>query len=102
MCCGTAGLPDNKESIQLGFAGMEGKYPSEEDCPGYEGTATQFSAACLQLAQLLLSAFATGLGFPSDFFAKVGAPLFGLGTESPLYAFRRSSGMSLLPENGKW
>jgi len=65
------GLPDNKESIQLGFAGMEGKFPAEEDCPGYEATATEFRTNCFHLAQLLLSAFAVGLGFPSDFFVRV-------------------------------
>jgi len=66
----STGLPDNKESIQLGFAGMEGKFPAEEDCPGYEATATEFRTNCFHLAQLLLSAFAVGLGFPSDFFVR--------------------------------
>ena len=55
----------------MAFAGMEGKFPTEEDCPGYEATATNFQNQCFQLAQLLLSAFAVGLGFPQDFFAKV-------------------------------
>ncbi len=65
------GLPDNKESIQLGFVGMDGKFPSQEDCPGYEETAKQFQLKSRDLAMLLLGGFATGLGLPQDFFQKV-------------------------------
>lgn len=66
-----SGLPDNKESIQMGFVGMEGKFPSKADCPGFEDTAKQFQAKSLDLAQLLLGGFASGLGLPQDFFQKV-------------------------------
>ena len=55
----------------MGFAGMEGKYPSDADCPGYEETAKQFQEKSLELAMLLLGAFATGLGLPQNFFQKV-------------------------------
>lgn len=64
----STGLPDNKESIQLGFVGMEGKFPSDQDCPGYEKTAKEFQEKAFELALLLLSCFATGLGLPESFF----------------------------------
>ena len=55
----------------MGFVGMEGKFPSQEDCPGFEQTAKQFQAKSLELAMLLLGGFATGLSLPHDFFQKV-------------------------------
>jgi isopenicillin N synthase-like dioxygenase len=64
----STGLPDNKESLQLGFAGMDGIFPSQQDCPCFEATAKEFQSQCLQLAKKLLSCFATGLGLPTDFF----------------------------------
>ena len=57
----------------MGFVGMEGKFPSQEDCPGFESTAKQFQAHSLDLAMLLLGGFATGLGLPQNFFQKVRA-----------------------------
>lgn len=78
------GLPDNKESIQLGFVGMDGKFPSEEDCPGYECTAKEFQQRCLDVALLLLEGFAEGLGLPSDFFRKVGVFLLAFLNVWPL------------------
>ena len=55
----------------MAFVGMEGRYPSQTDCPKFEATARKFQYQCHKLALKLLSCFADGLGFPPTFFDEV-------------------------------
>ena len=67
-----------KESYQMGFVNMEGRWPSDEQCAGYQETAERFQQECFQLARRLLAAFARGLGLAPDFFEEVLVDLFPL------------------------
>lgn len=57
--------------MQVGFNRMEGRWPSEDDCPGFRSCAERFMKECHDLSMQLLSCFAEGLGFDSDYFSQV-------------------------------
>lgn len=64
----STGTADLKESLQMGYVNMEGKLPSEEDCPGFSPFVKEFMKDVQNVSLQLLSCFAIGLGFPEDFF----------------------------------
>eukprot|EP00884_Botryococcus_braunii_P008663 jgi/Botrbrau1/17799/Bobra.0127s0048.1 len=65
----STGVADPKESMQVGFNKMEGKWPSDSVCPGFRSCAETFMQDCHSLSMKLLSCFAEGLGFDRDFFS---------------------------------
>jgi isopenicillin N synthase-like dioxygenase len=57
-----------KESIQLQYASdtMSGKWPSNDDCEGFENTAKQFMEKCNRVSQDVMRLFAIGLGLKDE------------------------------------
>jgi len=66
--------PDLKETYNLGYVHMEGKWPSDTDAPGFRETAEEFQGLCEQFSWKVLSSFAKALGFPPDFFVQFHDP----------------------------
>lgn len=92
----STGTADQKESMQLQFARMEGMWPSEDDLPGFRERAEKFMAQVQEwvfftrarvafvhptsdmlalalfsrLSVRVMSCLAEGLGLPSDIFEK--------------------------------
>ena len=63
-----------KESIQLQFASTssEGKYPSNDDCPGFEEMARGFMWKCNEVSYQVMRLFAIGLELEDEeWFSKV-------------------------------
>lgn len=66
----STGVVDLKESMQLGFHGIEDLWPSEQDAPGFRTRAERFMKQCNEVSHKLLTCLALGLGFPADFFTR--------------------------------
>ena len=63
-----------KESIQLQYnsSTMQGKWPSEEDCPDFKSTAREFMRKCNQVSYRVMRLFAIGLQLQdTEWFTKV-------------------------------
>ncbi|KAK9909897.1 hypothetical protein WJX75_009198 [Coccomyxa subellipsoidea] len=63
-------LPELKESLQLKWHGMEGRWPSDQAIPDFQATSEAFMQKCQEISFKVLSCFALGLGFDEDFFTK--------------------------------
>ncbi|KAK9786484.1 hypothetical protein WJX73_001127 [Symbiochloris irregularis] len=63
-------LPELKESMQLKWHNMQGKWPSDEDLAGFQQTCQAFMRKCQEVSLQVLTCFAIGLGFEEDFFTK--------------------------------
>eukprot|EP00298_Acanthocystis_sp_HF-20_P008597 c17773_g1_i1.p1 GENE.c17773_g1_i1~~c17773_g1_i1.p1 ORF type:complete len:309 (+),score=103.22 c17773_g1_i1:53-979(+) len=59
---------DLKETYNVGYAHMEGKWLDEADYPGFKKTTQQFQDYCEEFSFMVLSCFARKLGFPDNFF----------------------------------
>ena len=67
----STGAPDRKESYQMQFGvGMEGRWLSEDDLPGFKDVALAFMESCQAVSEKLMICFARGLGFDNDYFVK--------------------------------
>ena len=57
-----------KESIQLQYIAhsMDGKWPSDEDCPGFKKTAEAFMGKCNKVSHDVMRLFAIGLGLHDE------------------------------------
>ena len=66
----STGTADQKESMQLQFARMEGMWPSDEDLPGFRVRAQAFMNAVQQLSVKVMECFAQGLGLPLSTFTE--------------------------------
>lgn len=64
----STGVADLKESIQLGFHGIEDIWPTTEDAPNFRETAERFMHQCANVSKKLLKCLALGLGYQEDFF----------------------------------
>ncbi|KAM0753913.1 putative oxidoreductase [Meredithblackwellia eburnea MCA 4105] len=67
----STGVPDPKESIQMGFnldEAMEKAWPSETDCPSFRRDAEDFMAETQALGSKILELLAEGLGLPTSYF----------------------------------
>jgi len=63
-----------KESIQLQYnsSTMQGKWPSDEDCPEFKSTAREFMRKCNQVSYQVMRLFALGLQLPdTEWFTKI-------------------------------
>jgi isopenicillin N synthase-like dioxygenase len=60
--------PDLKETYNIGYANMKGKWLEDEDYPGFKTVTQEFQAMCEKFSFQVLSCFARRLGFPDDFF----------------------------------
>ncbi|EIE22069.1 oxidoreductase [Coccomyxa subellipsoidea C-169] len=63
-------LPELKESLQLKWHDMEGRWPSDQDIADFQATCEAFMQKCQEISFKVLSCFALGLGFEEDFFTK--------------------------------
>lgn len=63
-------MPELKESLQLKWHGMEGRWPSDSDVPGFQQICQNFMHQCQQVSLMVLQCFAIGLGLEEDFFTK--------------------------------
>ena len=66
----STGTADQKESMQLQFARMEGMWPSDEDVPNFRKRAESFMDAVQQLSVKVMECFAEGLGLPLSTFTE--------------------------------
>ncbi|WWD04625.1 hypothetical protein V865_002696 [Kwoniella europaea PYCC6329] len=66
----STGTADQKESIQLQFARMEGLWPSDEDLPGFRERAEKFMNQVRDLSVKVMECFAEGLGLPLNTFTE--------------------------------
>ncbi|ORY20998.1 hypothetical protein BCR39DRAFT_554336 [Naematelia encephala] len=66
----STGTADQKESIQLQFARMEGLWPSDEDIAGFRTRAEKFMHQVQTLSIKVMECFAVGLGLPIDTFTE--------------------------------
>lgn len=66
----STGTADQKESMQLQFARMEGMWPSDEDLPNFRKRAESFMNAVQQLSVKVMECFAQGLGLPLSTFTE--------------------------------
>eukprot|EP00271_Cylindrocystis_brebissonii_P011917 TRINITY_DN29940_c0_g1_i1.p1 TRINITY_DN29940_c0_g1~~TRINITY_DN29940_c0_g1_i1.p1 ORF type:complete len:328 (-),score=89.42 TRINITY_DN29940_c0_g1_i1:1217-2200(-) len=66
----STGTTDLKESLQMGYCNMEGKWPADADCDGFEAFTKRFMAQVQDVSMRLLSCFAIGLDLPEDFFVE--------------------------------
>lgn len=66
----STGTADQKESMQLQFARMEGIWPSDEDLAGFRKRAEAFMSAVQQLSVKVMECFAEGLGLPLSTFTE--------------------------------
>ena len=48
----------------MGYVNMEGKWPSEEDCPGFTSFVHKFQTQVQEVSLKLMACFAIGLGLP--------------------------------------
>lgn len=64
----STGTADQKESMQLQFARMQGMWPSDDDMPGFRARAESFMSTVQQLSVKVMECFAEGLGLPLDTF----------------------------------
>lgn len=70
----STGTADQKESYQITRPRMQGKWPSENDLPGFQAAVLDFEAQCWKVGMQVLSCFADKLGFASDFFTRAHNP----------------------------
>ncbi|CAL5221914.1 g4184 [Coccomyxa viridis] len=63
-------LPELKESLQLKWHNMDGKWPSNEDIKDFQAFSEAFMKKCQEVSFKVLSCFALGLGFEEDYFTK--------------------------------
>ncbi|KAI8333450.1 hypothetical protein BC941DRAFT_434753 [Chlamydoabsidia padenii] len=66
----STGVADLKESMQLGFHGIDDIWPTTDDCPDFRQRCEHFMQQCNQVSLKLLECLATGLGFPDDYFTR--------------------------------
>ncbi|SPO28686.1 probable fatty alcohol oxidase [Ustilago trichophora] len=66
----STGTADQKESMQLQFARMEGMWPSDEDVPNFRKRAESFMNAVQQLSVKVMECFAQGLDLPISTFTQ--------------------------------
>lgn len=67
----STGAADRKESYQMQFgAGMNGKWLSDSQLPGFEQEALSFMHDVQTVSEKLMVCFARGLGFDDDYFVK--------------------------------
>ncbi|OXG28322.1 hypothetical protein C367_02443 [Cryptococcus neoformans Ze90-1] len=66
----STGTADQKESMQLQFARMEGLWPSDEDVPGFRTRTEKFMNQIQALSIKVMECFADGLGLPHDIFTE--------------------------------
>ncbi|ORZ16902.1 hypothetical protein BCR42DRAFT_391725 [Absidia repens] len=66
----STGVADLKESMQMGYHGIEDKWPTEQDSPGFRQKCEQFMQQCNHVSLQLLECLAIGLGFPEDYFTR--------------------------------
>lgn len=66
----STGTADQKESMQLQFARMEGMWPSNDDVPNFRARAEAFMFAVQQLSVKVMECFAEGLGLPLSTFTE--------------------------------
>ncbi|KIR40923.1 hypothetical protein I307_05313 [Cryptococcus deuterogattii 99/473] len=64
----STGTADQKESMQLQFARMEGLWPSDEDVSGFRAKAEKLMNQVQALSVNVMECFADGLGLPHDIF----------------------------------
>ncbi|KAJ9473873.1 Fe2OG dioxygenase domain-containing protein [Pseudozyma hubeiensis] len=66
----STGTADQKESMQLQFARMEGMWPSNDDIADFRARAEAFMDAVQQLSVKVMECFAEGLGLPLSTFTE--------------------------------
>lgn len=66
----STGTVDHKESYQITDSKMKGKWPSEEELPGFKSEVQSFEKECYDVGNKILACFAYKLGMPSDYFKK--------------------------------
>ncbi|WVW84412.1 hypothetical protein I302_106446 [Kwoniella bestiolae CBS 10118] len=66
----STGTADQKESIQLQFARMEGLWPGDEDLKGFRERAERFMHQVRDLSVKVMECFAEGLGLPLNTFTE--------------------------------
>ncbi|ODO06082.1 hypothetical protein L198_01312 [Cryptococcus wingfieldii CBS 7118] len=66
----STGTADQKESMQLQFARMEGLWPADEDLEGFRKGAEGFMGEVQALSVKVMECFAEGLGLPLDVFTE--------------------------------
>lgn len=64
----STGTADQKESMQLQFARMDGMWPSDNDIMDFRKRAESFMSAVQQLSVRVMECFAEGLGLPLSTF----------------------------------
>lgn len=64
----STGTADQKESMQLQFARMDGLWPDERDIAGFKVRAERFMKQVQDLSVKVMECFAQGLGLPLDTF----------------------------------
>jgi len=70
----STGVPDQKESYQITRPRMAGRYPSEDQLPGFRATMHRFEEHNWLLGMRILSCLAERMGFDRDFFARMHNP----------------------------
>lgn len=66
----SAQVPELKESLQLKWHDMEGRWPTNDYVPDFESYSKNFMQKCQNISFQVLSCFAIGLGFEEDFFTR--------------------------------
>jgi|SRR5579862_1681060 isopenicillin N synthase-like dioxygenase len=70
----STGTHDMKESLQLQYAAStsDGKWPTAQDCPGFEKLTKSFMMKCHAVSCLVMRLFAIGMGLDDEeWFTKV-------------------------------